>query len=150
MDANAILDRLSTLGVTARVEADKILIQPASKVPSELMDAIREHKPELLIILAEPRKNEALLDRLRTGHRWLLDAHKRWQAGDTTAADDTEFSRVWDSWWGLDFRLRAEYGLAGCIYGPSGKCPGDVGCIGCVDALPPAVVAQLALTAESA
>ena len=86
-----------------------------------------------------------ILERLRAGQTWLLDQHQRWQSGDTNAASDAEFSRVWNGWWNLDFRLRAEYGLAGCIYGSSDRCPGDFGCIGCVDAPDPALVAHLVL-----
>ena len=52
MDANAVLGKLSELGVTAHAEGGNILIQPASKVPPELKDALRENKSELLTILA--------------------------------------------------------------------------------------------------
>ena len=58
----------------------------------------------------------ALLGRLRKGQHWLLDQHRRWQSGDATAADDAAFSKTWNGWWELDYRLRAEHGLAGCIY----------------------------------
>lgn len=87
-----------------------------------------------------------LLDRLRAGQVWLLDQHHRWQNDDTTAATDAEFSRVWNSWWALDERLRAEYGFQGCIYGPGGACPEGFPCQGCADRLTPSVVAQLELT----
>jgi len=51
MDANTVLDRLAELGVTPRAEGGMVLIQPASKVPTELKDAVRENKPELLALL---------------------------------------------------------------------------------------------------
>ena len=148
MDAHAVLDRLSALGVTARVEGGMVLIQPASKVPPELKGAVRENKAELLAILSGLANAEALLDRLRTGHQWLLDQHQRWQNDDTTAVGDAEFSRVWNSWWGLDEQLRTEHGVQGCIYGPDGTCPDGFPCQGCADRLAPSVVAQLALTRE--
>ena len=90
-------------------------------------------------------KRSALLARLRTGHQWLLDQHQRWQNDDTDAVDDAEFSRVWNGWWELDDRLRADYGFQGCIYGPDGKCPDGFPCAGCADLPGPGVVAQLAL-----
>ena len=146
MDANVVLDRLSELGVTVWADGDKVLIQPASKVPTELKDAVRENKPELLALLSGPPNADALLDRLRTGQTWLLDQHHPWQNDDTTAVDDAEFSRVWNSWWALDDRLRADYGFQGCIYGPGGACPEGFPCQGCADRLTPSVVAQLELT----
>ena len=48
MDANAILDRLSELGVSVRADGDKVLLQPGSKVPPDLKDAVWENKPEIL------------------------------------------------------------------------------------------------------
>ena len=43
---------------------DKVLLQPGSKVPSELKDAVREHKPEIMELLARtwpPPDTEELL-----------------------------------------------------------------------------------------
>ena len=59
MDANAILDRLSELGITVRADGGMVLIQPASKVPAELKDAVRENKPEILTAL---RRQTELID----------------------------------------------------------------------------------------
>ena len=52
MDANAILDRLSNLGVTIRADGDKVLLQPGSKAPQDLKDAIRENKAAIMALLA--------------------------------------------------------------------------------------------------
>ena len=93
---------------------------------------------------------DTLLGRLRTGQEWLLAQHQRWQNGDTTAADDEAFSRAWNLWWDLDWRLRADHGLAGCIHGVGEKCPESFGCIGCGDVPAPSVVAQLELSEMSA
>ena len=95
-------------------------------------------------------KRSALLDRLRNGQTWLLDQHQRWQAGDTTAVDDAEFSRVWNSWWALDDRLRADHGFQGCIFFPGGSCPEGFPCHGCAESPSPGVVAQLELAGVSA
>ena len=87
-----------------------------------------------------------LITRLRTGQTWLLDQHHKWQAGDPTAATDSEFSRVWNAWWGLDRSLREDYGFQGCVFGLDGACPEGFSCRWCADLPAPAVVAQLALT----
>ena len=141
MNAQAVLDRLAKLGVTARADGGDITIQPASKVPSDLKAAVRENKPEILIILADPHH---VLARLRAGSEWLADQHQRWMASDSTAADDAEFSRVWNRWWEMDRSLRARHGFAGCVHGPEATCPEGFPCLGCSEA-PASVAAQLAL-----
>ena len=87
-----------------------------------------------------------LIKRLQAGHQWLLEQHRLWQTNDSTAASDSEFSRVWNGWWELDDRLRDEHGFQDCVYGPAGKCPDGFPCRGCSDLPAPAVVAQLELT----
>ena len=108
MNAKAILNWLSKLGVTASAQCGNIAIRPASEVPPELKAEVRFNKSELLAILVQslgdghappldrPPKGETELRCLRKGHSWLLDQHQRWQSGDTTAVDDAEFSRVWN------------------------------------------------------
>ena len=113
--------------------------------PLDLKGGIPENKAEVLMLLADPPNRLALLVRLRKGQAWILDQHNRWQADDTTAANDEAFSAAWDGWRKPDSQFRTEYGLAGCIFGPSGQCPGDFGCIGCTEAPTPVVVAQLTL-----
>ena len=98
-----------------------------------------------------PAKNEipdstVLLTRLRVGQSWLLDQHSRWQSDDITSADDAEFSRVWNGWWELEHRLRADHGFQGCIYGSHGVCPDGFPCQGCANLPIPSVVAQVVLT----
>ena len=148
MDATAILDRLFELGVSVRAEGGNVVIQPASKTPPELKDAIRGNKAEVLALLANPPTKDSLLDRLQKGQIWLTAHHAQWIVNGPNAASDAEFSRVWNSWWKLDQRLRAEHGFEGCICAPSGKCLGDFQCLGCVEVLPPAAVAQLALIGD--
>jgi hypothetical protein len=145
MDANAILDRLIALGITVRAEAGKVLIQPGSKAPQNLKDAIRANKAEIIALVTDPPNVELLLDRLRKGQSWLLNQHELWRLDDTTAADDAEFSRVWNSWWRLDTKLRTSNGFQGCIYGTGGACPEGFPCRGCSETPVPGVVAQLEL-----
>ncbi len=89
-------------------------------------------------------KRPDILDRLHEGHSWLVTHHTSWLMGDSNAASDAEFSRVWNGWWELDRHLRDQYGFKGCISGALG-CPPGFPCQGCADAPTPAVTAQLAL-----
>jgi len=114
---------------------------PSNDAPKGFQLSLDCEKSEL------SEKRSALLDQLRKGQSWLLDQHSRWQSGDTTSADDAEFSRVWNGWWELDHRLRSAHGFKGCIYKPDGTCPDGFPCQGC--ALPtPSIVAQVVLTRE--
>ena len=148
MDASIIIGRLTELGVTVHAEGGNVLIQPASKTPQDLKDAIRENKAAVLALLSNPPTIASLLDRLRKGQIWLTAHHAQWIVNGPNAASDTEFSRVWNAWWELDQRLRAEHGFEGCICAPSGKCLGAFQCLGCMEVLTPAAVAQLALIGD--
>ena len=48
MNAAEVLNRLTELGITARTAGGKLLLQPGSKVPADLLDEVRENKPEIL------------------------------------------------------------------------------------------------------
>ena len=97
---------------------------------------LRDREPEI----------RDLIKRLQAGHQWLLEQHRLWQTDDSTAASDSEFSRVWNGWWEFDDQLRDEHGFQGCVYGPAKKCPDGFPCRGCSDLPAPEVVAQLELT----
>ncbi len=118
--------------------------------PAKLIEDLKQRKTEILAHLrdqTEPiEQGVDLITRLRNAHQWLLDQHSRWP-GDTTAANDVEFSRAWNGWWELDRWLRADHGLKGCIYKRDGTCPDGFPCQGCADLAVPGVVAQLELTA---
>ena len=47
MDATEVLDKLSALGITARAAGEKLLLEPGSKVPADLMAEVREHKVDI-------------------------------------------------------------------------------------------------------
>ena len=141
-----LLEQLRSGGVSVSLDHDELVLRPGNKVPSGLLPDVLVHKAALIALLTESSSPETLLARLHKGHVWLLDQHQRWQSGDTTAANDAEFSRVWNGWWELDRQLRADYGFQGCIYGPDGVCPEDFPCQGCADLPTPGVVARLQLT----
>lgn len=55
MDANAILEKLSSLGISMTLimkpEGTKLWLEPGSAVPPELLEEVKAHKPELVKIL---------------------------------------------------------------------------------------------------
>lgn len=148
MEALELLEQLMDCGVSVTVDLNELVLRPASKIPPELLDDVRQNKAEIIQELLLPYdygSMSAHLARLQAGHIWLVDQHQRWQSGEAAAASDAEFSRVWNGWWELDRRLRSDHGFQGCIYSPEGTCPEGFPCQGCSVALAPSVAAQLAL-----
>lgn len=50
-----LLVELERLGVTVTLRGDRLSLRPASVVPADLLAAVREQKPELIVLLADPR-----------------------------------------------------------------------------------------------
>ena len=59
MTAAAVLARLRDLGVTAEARGDRLALRPASAVPSDLLADLRQHKADLLTLLAVPANDPA-------------------------------------------------------------------------------------------
>ena len=56
MDAAAVLERLSARGVTVTPQPNgNLWLEPVSKIPSDLLDLVREHKGSILARLTGPR-----------------------------------------------------------------------------------------------
>ena len=51
MDATAILGRLGSLGISVEVANNRLLLQPGSRVPPDLVDELRAHKQEVILKL---------------------------------------------------------------------------------------------------
>ena len=150
MNKDELVAEAHRLGISLTSNGEKLRVEaPKGALTEEIRQALAEHKAEILSLLTPSPDTGALLTRLRNGLSWLWEQHQRWQSGDYTAADDAAFSRVWNGWWELDWRLRTEHGFTGCIYGPDWKCPEGFGCIGCMDGPSPCVVAQLELVGKS-
>ena len=147
MTTDELVAETNRLGITLTSNGEKLRVEaPMGALTDELRHALGEHKTEILARLTLLHQDtEALLDRLRNGQTWLLDQHRRWQSGDTTAVDDAEFSRVWNGWWALDQQLRDQHGFQGCVFAPDGSCPKGFPCQACADLPAPGVVAQLEL-----
>lgn len=77
MSAEAILSRLSALGVGVRANGDRLRLESREELPAALLDEIRAHKPELLA---------ALRAAAEVGLRTAL--HRLWALGALGAAAD--------------------------------------------------------------
>jgi hypothetical protein len=53
--AVAVLEKAKALGISVTSSGNKILLEPGSKVPAELVQSIRQHKGEILAILTRPK-----------------------------------------------------------------------------------------------
>jgi hypothetical protein len=55
--AQEIINTLSDLGVVIRVQEENLLVMPKSKVPADLVDALRQHKAEIINLVCQ-RKSQ--------------------------------------------------------------------------------------------
>ena len=51
MNAVEVVETLQNLGVSVRSNGSKLLLEPGSKVPPELVSDIRRYKPEILQLM---------------------------------------------------------------------------------------------------
>ena len=50
MEAQAILDRLYSLGIEVTISRDKLQLEPGSRVPEELVDELKSHKQDIILL----------------------------------------------------------------------------------------------------
>lgn len=55
--ATRIIETLTQLGVTLKANGDRLRIEPASKVPADLLPHIRQAKAEILAALSQPTRD---------------------------------------------------------------------------------------------
>lgn len=53
MRAVELLDRLSSLGVTVEVTGDKLRLAPGGATPPELLETVRQYKPQIIALLQQ-------------------------------------------------------------------------------------------------
>ena len=118
MTTSGVLERLASLGVTVKVSGEKLLLEPGSKVPADLMAQVKEHKPAILETLSRrpplgdgqrppldrPPKTEAELRRLMD--HWDADP-AAWDRYVELVKDPAAFSR----WLGRDEARRLKKGM---------------------------------------
>jgi len=50
LEAQAILDRLYSLGIEVTVSRDKLQLEPGSRVPEELVEELKSHKQDIILL----------------------------------------------------------------------------------------------------
>ena len=55
MDATAVLERLDRLGVSIQLDGPDLILRPGSRVPADVLENVRAHKPEIIAHLRKPR-----------------------------------------------------------------------------------------------
>ena len=50
MEAKTILDRLYSLGIEVTISRDKLLLEPGSRVPEELVEELKSHKQDIILL----------------------------------------------------------------------------------------------------
>ena len=138
MNAAAVIQRLQRLGVSVEVDGAEVFVDPAERVPDELWPELSLRKLEIFVVLMTERISRetpnpnALIDRLRIGHRWV-SATARFLTNDPTHGAGTSrlpeamrWTRVWIQ---LDNNIRQTSGYRGCIL--EGRTCRDVGGLLC-------------------
>jgi hypothetical protein len=137
MDASEVLGRLTALGVTATpTPRGTLWLQPASVIPPDLVDAVREHKQAIIAAIRERAPIAAettYLQRLRAGQVWLAVAHEKLAemeerrdiVSQQYEKQRERFLVALDAWDVMERQLRQLLGYQGCIHGPGRRCPPD-------------------------
>jgi hypothetical protein len=50
LEAQAILDRLYSLGIEVTISRDKLQLEPGSRVPEELVEELKSHKQDIILL----------------------------------------------------------------------------------------------------
>jgi hypothetical protein len=98
MDGLQILNALRVAGVTVRlVEPDKLRLEPASKIPAEILPRVREAKPAILEALrSRPATCAASCYEIDAG-RWI---HHPWNGCTTIQSKaDAPLHKVQETCW---------------------------------------------------
>ena len=85
----SVLQQVRSLGVDIRPDGDKLQLRPPGKTPADLIEAIRQHKTEILTILTKPRPSETLKKALTQKSEEMLTMRKR--LASPYYADDAEY-----------------------------------------------------------
>lgn len=93
-----LLVELDRLGISVAPKGDRIGLRPASRIPADLLAAVRDHKTDLVSMLADPRRrwkeqSESLLTTvddpdLREDLRHIFDEREAIASVDGGLGDD--------------------------------------------------------------
>ena len=139
MNVGMVMEALDRLGVSVQLDGADLVLIPGSKVPLDLVAAVRECKPAIVAALSRrrvPRDTglQPLLARLRDGQRWLTANYDAYMAGTGNEPQYVSGLVQWDT---LEKMLRRLYGYQGCI-SETGACDSGapVWCAACAEARP--------------
>ena len=103
-----LVNKLNMVGAILGPEG--VQLQTARR-NGDLLTAVRRHGVAL-----------RMLYRIRLGQRWLDEQSERFSADRLDPTCDELFIRIFREWACLEYRLRRDYGLEGCIYGLGAIC----------------------------
>ena len=140
MNTAAVLERLGGLGVSVRLLPNgNLYLEPGSRVPPDVLEAVRECKPQIIAALGRRRVPPdtglaPLLARLRAGQVWLVAHYDAYMDGLEPEGPYVASLVAWDT---LEKMLRRLYGYQGCI-SETGACDSGapVWCAACAEARP--------------
>ena len=139
MNAIGVMEALDRLGVSVQLDGADLVLIPGSKVPLDLVAAVRECKPAIVAALSRRRVPRdtglaPLLQRLRRGQQWLSQRYDAYMDGAECEGPFVASMVAWDT---LERLLRRLYGYQGCI-SETGACDSGapVWCAACAEARP--------------
>jgi hypothetical protein len=105
MDAPQAFMSIAELGLTVRMKGDwGFALSPASEITPELRAAIKEHKPQIVCLLAEEAVLQAAVEGLGLDpdHRppWSPEMIEAYESGDPAALAEAmeKYVKVWRDW----------------------------------------------------
>jgi hypothetical protein len=83
MEAAIILEKLNELGVKASVKGQRLRLEPGSRIPPDLVEAIRTHKQALMLAIQPPQAlTMALAQKNEETHTMRKRLDSEYYAGD--------------------------------------------------------------------
>jgi TubC N-terminal docking domain len=87
--AQEIINTLSNLGVTIRAQGDNLVVMPRSKVPADLVEELRRHKAEIILLASQAPLDKAKAGKVPVGDGQLPPL-------DGPPVNETELRRLID------------------------------------------------------
>ncbi len=116
MTAISILDQVSSLGVELRAVDNRLQVRPSGVLPDDLRAALRQHRSEVVAVVAEQRRDVAAgeaweclrvaYERAGPSVNWLTPnvrfaenvVEQLWRSARTNPADDQRFYAALRRW----------------------------------------------------
>jgi len=115
MSAADLLARLDAMGVELEARADRLRYRPREKVTADLADRMKNHKAELLALLATRKTAGRLLEVAAT---WPADWREQWEERAGIAEYDGNMPRPLAEDWAFHLLLSVVLAEQGIGYAP--------------------------------